>query len=362
MSSKLNDCTLIGYKDKNFYVIIHFLILFFCLASSGNLFAQDAKVNISLKEAHIKRLFKEIEKQTNYRFSYRATDIIEKERVTLNVKDQSVATVLKSVLPTRKLQYSLDGNKIILMPLQPIRTKEGKVKASGVVKDKTGEPLIGVTVLLKGHKGTGTITDFDGNFSLDNIPAGSLLQFSYIGYETIEMFPKDNMNIVLSEDSKTLEEVVVVGYTSSSKRDLIASVSTVKTEQLSNIPVANISQGLAGRSPGVIIQASGGGINNKPSISIRGGGDPIYVIDGVIRSSADFQSLSPEDIEGMSILKDASATAVYGSRATNGIVQVTTKKGKEGKATVEYDFNYSWAQPSTWRNLWILGHVLNMAI
>ena len=110
---------------------------------------------------------------------------------------------------------------------------------------------------------------------------------------------------------------------------------------MANIPVTNIAQGLAGRAPGLIVQASGGGINSTPSISIRGGGAPIYVIDGVIRSAADFQNLSPDDIEAMSILKDASATAVYGSRATNGIIQVTTKRGKEGKPTVEYDFNMS---------------------
>lgn len=142
--------------------------------------------------------------------------------------------------------------------------------------------------------------------------------------------------------------MVVVGYGTSTKRDLIASVSTVKADELSNIPVANISQGLAGRSPGLIVKASGGGVNSAPSVSIRGGGDPLYVIDGVVRSSADFQNLSPDDIESMSILKDASATAVYGSRATNGIIQVATKRGKAGKATVEYDFNYSWSQPSIW--------------
>ena len=156
------------------------------------------------------------------------------------------------------------------------------------------------------------------------------------------------LKIILKEDSKTLDEVVVVGYGSTTKRDLIASVSTVKTDQMANIPVTNIAQGLAGRAPGLIVQASGGGINSTPSISIRGGGAPIYVIDGVIRSAADFQNLSPDDIEAMSILKDASATAVYGSRATNGIIQVTTKRGKEGKPTVEYDFNMSFSQPSIW--------------
>lgn len=218
----------------------------------------------------------------------------------------------------------------------------------GTVTDATGEPLIGVSVVVNGTT-NGTITDFDGNFSLNAQP-GSVLVVSYIGYTTqrIKVTQETSLNIILQEDTQKLDEVVVVGYTSTSKRDLIASVSTVKAEQLSNMPVTNIAQGLAGRSPGLIVQASGGGINSRPSISIRGGGDPIYVIDGVIRSSDDFANLAPDDIEAMSILKDASATAVYGSRATNGIIQVQTKKGKAGKATVEYDFNMSYSQPSIW--------------
>lgn len=221
----------------------------------------------------------------------------------------------------------------------------GKIK--GTVVDESGEPIIGATVVVKGTT-NGTVTDFDGNFEVD-AKVGDLLDISYVGYKSQQVkATAQPLNIVLKEDTETLEEVVVVGYSSTSKRDLIASVSTVKADQISNMPVTNMAQGLAGRSPGLIVQASGGGINSKPSISIRGGGDPIYVIDGVIRSSDDFANLSPDDIEAMSILKDASATAVYGSRATNGIIQVQTKKGKAGKATVEYDFNMSFAQPSIW--------------
>ena len=225
------------------------------------------------------------------------------------------------------------------------------VQQAGVIKgtvvDNTGFPVIGAAVVVKGTT-NGVVTDFDGNFEL-NAKVGAELEISYVGYKkvTVKATAKP-MNIVMEEDTETLDEVVVVGYGSTTKRDLIASVSTVKAEQISNMPVANIAQGLAGRSPGLIVQASGGGVNSTPSISIRGGGAPLYVIDGVIRSSEDFANLSPDDIENMSILKDASATAVYGARATNGIVQITTKKGKEGKVNIEYDFNQSFAQPSIW--------------
>ena len=228
-----------------------------------------------------------------------------------------------------------------------IEVVQQTTKIKGTVVDNTGFGVIGAAVVVKGTT-NGVVTDFDGNFELD-ANVGDEIEISYVGYKTVTIkATAQHMNITLEEDTEQLEEVVVVGYTSTSKRDLIASVSTVKAEQISNMPVANIAQGLAGRSPGLIVKASGGGINSTPSISIRGGGDPIYVIDGIIRSSADFANLSPDDIQSMSILKDASATAVYGSRATNGIIQIVTKQGKEGKVSFEYDFNQSFAQPSIW--------------
>ena len=219
----------------------------------------------------------------------------------------------------------------------------------GIVTDSTGEPVIGATIKVKGSDKTGTITALDGDFSLAGVQKGQTLVISYIGFTPQEVkFNGKDIKVILQEDSKALNEVVVVGYGSSKKRDLIASVSTVKADEMSNLPVTNIAQGLAGRSPGLIVQASGGGVNSTPSISIRGGGDPLYVIDGVVRSSVDFRNLSPDDIESMSILKDASATAVYGSRASNGIVQVVTKRGKSGKVSIDYDFNMSFSQPSIW--------------
>ena len=228
-----------------------------------------------------------------------------------------------------------------------IEVVQQTTKIKGTVIDNTGFGVIGAAVVVKGTT-NGVVTDFDGNFEIE-AKVGDMLEISYVGYKTITIAASaQHMNITMEEDTEQLEEVVVVGYTSTSKRDLIASVSTVKAEQISNMPVANIAQGLAGRSPGLIVKASGGGINSTPSISIRGGGDPIYVIDGIIRSSADFANLSPDDIQSMSILKDASATAVYGSRATNGIIQIVTKQGKEGKVSFEYDFNQSFAQPSIW--------------
>ena len=222
-------------------------------------------------------------------------------------------------------------------------------KLSGKVIDANGEPIIGASVQENGTKNV-TVTDIDGNFTLNSKSSSATVTVTYVGFnpKQVKITSGRVAEITLSEDSHSLEELVVVGYGSSKKRDLIASVSTVKADEISNIPVTNLAQGLAGRSPGLIVQASGGGINSTPSISIRGGGTPLYVIDGVVRSEVDFRNLSPDDIESMSILKDASATAVYGSRASNGIVQIVTKRGKSGKVSIDYDFNMSFSQPSTW--------------
>ena len=215
--------------------------------------------------------------------------------------------------------------------------------------DEQGEPLVGVTITVVGSNER-TITDMEGNFTIQASP-GASLDFTYVGFKTLRFDAKNNMTVSMLTNEESLDEIVVVGYGSSKRRDLIASVSTVKADQISNIPAANIAQGLAGRSPGLIVQASGGGVNSTPTISIRGGGTPLYVIDGIIRSASDFNNLAPQDIESMSILKDASATAIYGSRAANGIIQVQTKTGKAGKTTIDYDLSYSISQPSHWPHL-----------
>lgn len=236
----------------------------------------------------------------------------------------------------------------LLAGIASARTVRGTVTEAA-----TGEPVLGASVVVKGNQKVGTSTDIDGKFTLDVPDNAKTLVVSYIGMQPEEVKIQDNMEIKLIESASNLDEIVVVGYSTSTKRDLISSVSTVKSDQITNLPVTNVIQGMAGRSPGVLIQASGGGINSRPSVSIRGGGTPLYVIDGIIRSEDDFANLAPDDIKDVSILKDASATAVYGSRAANGIIQVTTKGGtsgsiSQGRATIEYDFNASWAQPNIW--------------
>lgn len=217
---------------------------------------------------------------------------------------------------------------------------------SGTVADALG-PLAGVSVYIKGTT-SGVVTDQDGKFSLKADP-GVELVFSFVGFRTLTRKATGApMNIFMEEDTQKLDEVVVIGYGTNTKRSIISSVSTVATKELENLPVVNITQGLAGRSPGLIVKASGGGINKNSEISIRGGSTPLVVIDGVIRDYSDFTSLAADDIENMSVLKDASATATYGSRAANGILQITTKAGKAGKPSINYSFNQSFSQPNIW--------------
>lgn len=217
---------------------------------------------------------------------------------------------------------------------------------SGVVVDNTGETLPGVSIAVKGTT-RGVITDMNGAFQL-KVSKGETLVFSYVGYDEQQILITNQkiLNIRMEPTTMGLDEVVVVGYGTTSKRKTTSSVAVVKAEEISAVPVPNITQSLAGRAPGLIVQQSGGGVNAKARISIRGGGDPLYVIDGIICESRDFENLNPTDIESMSILKDASATAIYGARAANGIIMVTTKRGSASKMNVEYSFNYTLSQPA----------------
>ena len=218
---------------------------------------------------------------------------------------------------------------------------------SGQITDSTGKGIPSVSINIKGNV-SGSISDSMGNYSI-NASEGSIIEFSSIGFKNASAKVKGNtLNIILYvQEGIVQDEVVIVGYGTTTKRALVSSVSEINTADFAKLPSTNITQSLAGRASGIIVQ-SGSGLNSKSSISIRGGGDPIYVIDGIIRSGNDFANLNSEDVESISILKDASSTAVYGARAANGIVQVTTKSGRSGKPRVNYSLTQTWGQPSFW--------------
>ena len=242
-----------------------------------------------------------------------------------------------------------------------------QLQITGVVKDTNGEPMIGVTVMVKGT-GTGTITDIDGKYSVSVPGNKSVLTFSFVGYTTKEVTVgnQKSINVTLSEDSKMIDEVVVIGFQSQKKGNLTASVASVGAEALENRPVANIRQALHGMVPGLNISIEGGDPNKVPSLNIRGAttfrqrgtsnddknkfdvksGSPLILLDGVEITAEDLNQLNPNDIDNMSFLKDASAAAIYGTRATFGVILVTTKGGNYNqKAKIDYSYNLAFDQP-----------------
>lgn len=220
-------------------------------------------------------------------------------------------------------------------------------KITGVVLDANGEPLIGSTIRQQGTN-SGTAANSEGAFTLQVKGDNPVLEVSYLGYitQSIKVSNRSYFKVILREDSQTVDEVVVVGYGKSSVKRLTSAISTVKGEGLINMPNTNLISSLEGRTSGVFIESKGGEPGALPTISIRGGGEPLYVIDGIPSSKQEFSVLSPNDIESFTILKDAAATAVYGARAGNGIVMVTTKKGSNEKISISYNGGFAMSSPT----------------
>lgn len=218
---------------------------------------------------------------------------------------------------------------------------QGKT-VSGTVVDKTGETVIGASVVVKGTT-NGTITDFDGKFTLSNVPDDGTIEISFVGYktQTISVAGKSTVQVVLEEDTEVLDEVVVVGYGIQKKSDVTGAMARVGEKELKAMPVKNALEGMQGKTAGVDITSSQrpgevGKINIRGVRSITADQDPLYVVDGMIIQNGGIENINPSDIESIDVLKDASATAIYGSRGANGVVLVTTKKGKEGKISLNY--------------------------
>lgn len=238
----------------------------------------------------------------------------------------------------------------LLMSMFCLMAFAQRSQVSGVVKDATGLPLIGANVMVKGSPTNGTITDFDGNFTLSDVKPTDILVFSYIGCVTLEVKVgnQSKIDVTLKDDSQALDEVVVIGYGSVKRKDLTGSVATVSSEVLAAVPVASATEALTGKMAGVQITTTEGSPDAEMTIRVRGGGsitqsnEPLLIVDGFpVESISDIPA---SDIEDITVLKDASSTAIYGSRGANGVILVTTKSGKEGKVNVSYNAYYSWKQ------------------
>jgi TonB-linked SusC/RagA family outer membrane protein len=260
--------------------------------------------------------------------------------------------------PWSKHLYPL--GMVVFLMIAMVTIGHGQTRTvQGTLTDSNGEePLIGATVSVLGTT-IGTITDIDGNYSLEVPDDNSTLQISYVGYATQEVLVgnQSRINIILLPDSKTLDEIVVVGYGTQRKRDVTAAISTISAENISAIPVASSVDAIKGQVAGVDIQASGGRPGQNPTIQIRGrrsigaSNEPLYVIDGIPQTSSAGEGaifdINPQDIKSMEVLKDAAATAIYGSRGANGVILITTKRGNVGRTTVTYDAFYGTTKPTS---------------
>ncbi len=314
----------------------------------------EKTVTLNLKNVPLLSVVLQIEKQTNYLFVFDEQVVDMKRLVTINVKDGKVEDVLTKILEGSAVEFKTEGKNIVLKKKSTSTNTQSTPKINritGLVLDENGETIIGAIINEKGAKNQ-TVSDLNGKFSID-ISNPSTLSFSFIGYRTIDVEVGDKPNIVavLTENIKALDEVVVVGFGFQKKESVVGAISSVKAADIIQTPVANISNALNGRLPGLIaMQRQGEPGRDDAEIYIRGkstlegaAATPLVLVDGVERS---FTELDANEIESISILKDASATAVYGVRGANGVILVTTKRGEEGPAKIQFSSQFGFQNPT----------------
>ena len=332
------------------------LFLTFLFAFVGSMFSglyaygQNKLFSVKVENVSLKEAIETIKQNSDYTFLIRNNDINLARKVSVNVSNGTVEQMLHQMLAGTDISYEINGNRIIVFRSTALQQSGSQVfPLKGKVTDSKGEGIIGANVKVLSSS-TGTITDIDGNFILD-VRIGDRLIISYIGYATQEVEVKDNqpLRVTLQEDSRMIDEVVVVGYGVQKKANLTGAVSSVKMDEvLGNRPVVSVSNALMGAMPGLQVTGTSGQPGSELSFNIRGtnsinGGSPLVLVDNV---EMDINMLDPNDIESVSVLKDAAASAIYGARAAFGVILVTTKKGTEAKRlSINYSNNFSFSTP-----------------
>jgi len=339
-----SDSTNLPATRKNLFRFVLFLLFAIFLITPSTMRAQDAKVTINARGTTVRDVLKMIESKTDYHFAYNNKFIDVNRKVDVTVTNETVSSILKKIFEGTDVSYKLLDKQIVLMSaketVEPGSGNSSK-KVSGKVTDERGEPMPGVTVIVVG-KNQGSITDVDGNYSIADLPQNAVLQYSFVGMETktVNVGSQSKINITLKEESANLSEVIVVGYGTTNKKGLVSSVASVKPEDLNKGAITDVGQLLQGKAAGLNITVSGDP-TRRSSVILRGAStlnsssEPFYVIDGV--PGGDISLVAPDDIESIDVLKDASATSIYGNRASNGVIMITTKKGKKGLPQVSYN-------------------------
>jgi len=331
-----------------------FLFVVFTMQVTATVYSQNKKLSLNMQGNSIKEVLQQIEAQSEYRFIYENEKVNLDTRVSIRVTDEVVEKILKQLFEKDGINYSITDNNLILINPSGKQLKnlgqesfnsQQQKTVTGKVIDSTGGGLPGVSVVVKGTT-NGTITDFDGNYSLANVPANAILQFSFVGMKSQELSVenKTSINVTLADETIGIEEVVAIGYGVQKKSDLTGSVDRVSVGGKAAQSNTNLLQALSGASAGVNIQGTGLS-GAEPNLSIRGqtslsaNDRPLIVRDGIIYNG-DISDINISDVESVDILKDASSAAVYGSRSANGVMLITTKKGKSEKPSVSFNMSY----------------------
>ena len=348
-----NSKTVNGWSDhplKKTFLIMR-IIVFLLLATIFQTYANDAysqrtKLSLNFNNTELELVLDAIENQSEFFFLYNEKLVDIKRKVSVKANDQAITEILNGLFAGTDVQYSIVDRKIVLAPENINEAVQQQKGVSGKVTDRAGLSLPGVTVVIKGTT-QGAITDVNGSYTLNNVSDNNTLVFSFVGMRTLEVIvgSQSNINVSLEEETIGIEEVVAIGYGTVKKSDLTGAVGSVKGDELSSLPTANAMQSLAGRTPGVYVMQNGGGPGSDMQVlirganSIQGSNEPLYVIDGFL-FSGNMNMINSSDIESIEVLKDASATAIYGSRGANGVVLITTKRGKSGETSITFDSNY----------------------
>ena len=337
-------------------VIMKSLFYAYLLSSAGLVYASDTysqttMVSINMKNQTVKEVLNEIENTTEYSFFYNNSHVDLNRKVSVNVSNGDIFEVLDDLFSGTNVSYTVKDKGIVFsVKEQSPAVSQDEKKITGTIVDATGTPIIGANVMVKGTT-NGTITDLDGKFTL-NVPAGAVLQVSYIGYanQEVKVGNNSNLSITLKEDTELLDEVVVVGFGTQKKINLTGAVSTIKVDEvLGDRPVSNLSSALQGTMPGLQISIPNASPGASPELNIRGtnsinGGSPLVLVDNM---PMDINMVNPADIESVNVLKDAAASAVYGAKAAFGVILITTKQGKKGdRIKLNYSGNFAFTKPT----------------
>ncbi|MDG5800249.1 TonB-dependent receptor [Marinilabiliaceae bacterium ANBcel2] len=333
------------------FLVMFFTVSFYAFADTS--YSQDAKVSVNMEKALIKDVLHEIENASEFYFVYNNQLVDVNRRVNVDAQEQRIVDVLNEIFINEEVEYTVLGHQIVLSPgdmaQDPLQDDAEDIQLTGTVVDDADEPVPGATVTIEGTS-VGTITDADGNFSFSAPVDAENIVISFVGMESAHIAIGDETEfyVTLQDAALDLEEVVVVGYGTQQRENLTGSVATVDQDMLENRPMSSISAGLSGLAPGVHVQQGSGmpGADGG-TIRIRGTGtlnnaSPLVIVDGV-ESSMD--EISPQDIESVSVLKDAASAAIYGSKAANGVILITTKSGEDGEPVVRYSGDFGWQSP-----------------